>query len=266
MILIEWGNEFHDWFAGGHAEFQRHFPQLCESNSVVASSPMMASPYSASSMPVTPSRDVDSHPATQILPFLYLGNGRDASDLETLTELKISRVLNVTADLPGFHQTHGILYKQLPAADSGQQNLRQYFDEAHQFIGKHPLPFPSYYFPSHRPVDLSTCPFSSCQSSGIIHCGRERISASFFCFCLSFFFPCQRAMAIDFLSNFQGASLVILFFPPHFLFHFLPRFLGPIGRQGEGMGGLELLLPRHLAGLSGISAWARPRSHCIART
>jgi len=129
--------------AGGHGEFQRDFAQLCESN-CVAASPASASsasswpwPYSAGSYPVTPvtpCRDVDSHPATQILPFLYLGNGRDASDLATLQQLKISRVLNVTADLPGFHQAHGILYKQLPAADSGQQNLRQYFDEAHQFI------------------------------------------------------------------------------------------------------------------------------------
>ena len=94
------------------------------------------SPCSASSTyPVTPSRDVDSHPTTQILPFLYLGNGRDASDMDTLTLLKISRVLNVTADLPGFHESRGILYKQLPAADSGQQNLRQYFDDAYHFIG-----------------------------------------------------------------------------------------------------------------------------------
>ena len=79
--------------------------------------------------------DLDSHPATEILPFLYLGNGRDASDWHTLTSLNIRRVLNVTSDLPGFHETRGILYKQLPAADSGQQNLRQYFDDAYQFIG-----------------------------------------------------------------------------------------------------------------------------------
>lgn len=81
--------------------------------------------------------DVDSHPTTQILPFLYLGNGRDASDLTKLDRLGISRVLNVTADLlPGDHVTsRGILYKQLPAVDSGQQNLRQYFDDAYQFIG-----------------------------------------------------------------------------------------------------------------------------------
>ena len=80
--------------------------------------------------------DVDSHPATQILPFLFLGNGRDASDLQTLQRLNISRVLNVTSDLPGFHESRGILYKQLPAADSGQQNLRQFFDDAFNFIGR----------------------------------------------------------------------------------------------------------------------------------
>ena len=80
---------------------------------------------------------MDSHPTTQILPFLYLGNGRDACDLTKLDRLGISRVLNVTADLPCDEHiiSRGIIFKQLPAADSGQQNLRQYFDDAYQFIG-----------------------------------------------------------------------------------------------------------------------------------
>ena len=80
---------------------------------------------------------MDSHPTTQILPFLYLGNGRDACELTKLDRLGISRVLNVTADLPCDEHiiSRGIIFKQLPAADSGQQNLRQYFDDAYQFIG-----------------------------------------------------------------------------------------------------------------------------------
>ena len=82
--------------------------------------------------------DVESQPTSQILPFLYLGNGRDADDPVTLDRLGISRVLNVTSDLPcGKNlRSRGILYKQLPAVDSGHQNLRQYFDDAYQFIGK----------------------------------------------------------------------------------------------------------------------------------
>ena len=48
----------------------------------------------------------------------------------------ITRVLNVTAHVPGYHQQQGISYKTLPAADSGQQNISQYFDEAVEFIGE----------------------------------------------------------------------------------------------------------------------------------
>lgn len=83
------------------------------------------------------SPDVESQPTSQILPFLYLGNGRDADDPVTLDRLGISRVLNVTSDLAcGKHlRSRGILYKQLPALDSGHQNLRQYFDDAYHFIG-----------------------------------------------------------------------------------------------------------------------------------
>ena len=45
-------------------------------------------------------------------------------------------MLNVTAHVPGYHQQQGISYKTLPAADSGQQNISQYFDEALEFIGE----------------------------------------------------------------------------------------------------------------------------------
>ena len=85
--------------------------------------------------PTASSPDVDGHPATQILPHLFLGNGRDAADAATLSRLGITRVLNVTADLPCRSSPSSVIYKQLPAADSGQQNLRQYFDDAFHFIG-----------------------------------------------------------------------------------------------------------------------------------
>lgn len=116
---------------GGLMEFQRRFPHLVESTSSNPNPPASGS-----------SPDVESHPTTQILPYLYLGNGRDALDLPTLARLGVSRVLNVTADLPCppssclSDQRTSIIYKQLPAADSGQQNLRQYFDDAYHFIGK----------------------------------------------------------------------------------------------------------------------------------
>jgi dual specificity MAP kinase phosphatase len=71
-----------------------------------------------------------------VLPFLYLGNGRDAADLQLLRALGATRVLNVTSQLPGYHEERGITYRQIPASDSGHQNLKQYFEEAFDFIGE----------------------------------------------------------------------------------------------------------------------------------
>jgi hypothetical protein len=51
-------------------------------------------------------------------------------------ELNISHILNITSHIPKYFENQGIKYKRLPASDSGCQNLRQYFDEAIQFIGK----------------------------------------------------------------------------------------------------------------------------------
>lgn len=80
--------------------------------------------------------DIDSHPASRVLPFLYLGNSKDAADLTCLQDLGTTCVLNVTSQLPGYHEACGITYKQIPASDSGHQNLKQYFEEAFEFIGE----------------------------------------------------------------------------------------------------------------------------------
>lgn len=74
-----------------------------------------------------------------MLPFLYLGNSKDAADLACLQGLGTTCVLNVTSQLPGYHEECGITYKQIPASDSGHQNLKQYFEEAFEFIGKRRL-------------------------------------------------------------------------------------------------------------------------------
>lgn len=88
-----------------------------------------------SSTSCTTLADVDSYPASKVLPFLYLGNSKDAEDLSRLQDLGTTCVLNVTSQLPGYHKERGITYKQIPATDSGHQNLKQYFEEAFEFIG-----------------------------------------------------------------------------------------------------------------------------------
>lgn len=137
-------------FTGGHREFYRRYKDLCEDALVSPTCRITTSKSShnlngsSSSLyptPTSPSgtstEDIDSHPASRVLPFLYLGNSRDAADLTCLKTLGTTCVLNVTSQLPGYHQSCGITYKQIPASDSGHQNLKQYFEEAFDFIGKY---------------------------------------------------------------------------------------------------------------------------------
>ncbi|RWS25988.1 dual specificity protein phosphatase 10-like isoform X2 [Leptotrombidium deliense] len=76
-----------------------------------------------------------NEPLTSILPFLYLGNAKDALDCEVLHKLGITYILNVTTHLPTPLCPHGsIRNKRLPLIDSDQQNVKQYFKEAFEFI------------------------------------------------------------------------------------------------------------------------------------
>lgn len=70
--------------------------------------------------------------------FPLLGNERDAANMPRLNDLGITCVLNVTSHIPLHFENHGIKYKRIPASDSGQQNLRQYFEEAGVYIGRKP--------------------------------------------------------------------------------------------------------------------------------
>uniref|UniRef100_A0A8C9FSG8 protein-tyrosine-phosphatase n=1 Tax=Pavo cristatus TaxID=9049 RepID=A0A8C9FSG8_PAVCR len=85
------------------------------------------------SIPTTP--DIENAELTPILPFLFLGNEHDAQDLEKMQRMNIGYVINVTTHLPLYHYEKGMFnYKRLPATDSNKQNLRQYFEEAFEFI------------------------------------------------------------------------------------------------------------------------------------
>lgn len=82
------------------------------------------------------SPDLASVPATPILPFLYVGSARDAADTDRLRTMGIQYVLNVTSQVPGCGDEQGFNFLRLPAMDSHQQNLKQYFNRAFAFIGK----------------------------------------------------------------------------------------------------------------------------------
>ncbi|XP_038565294.1 LOW QUALITY PROTEIN: uncharacterized protein si:dkey-175m17.7 [Micropterus salmoides] len=78
--------------------------------------------------------DAENAVVSPILPFLFLGNERDAEDLDLLLRLNIGYVVNVTTHLPLYHVSSGLRYKRLPATDNSKQNLRQYFEEVFEFI------------------------------------------------------------------------------------------------------------------------------------
>lgn len=123
--------------------------------------------------PPGPENAIESAPVAQVLPFLYLGNAKDAQDSRVLEVSRggecfplrlrgirtpgrsfargpglkagiisspllqahgIRRVLNVTSHAA--LPSDGLLRKSLPALDSAHQNLLQYFDEAIDYIGK----------------------------------------------------------------------------------------------------------------------------------
>ncbi len=115
----------------GHAPSPHHHPHH---NALPHPLGLLPAPPSPSDLCPPSTKDIENHPASQVTPFLFLGNMKDAGDAAALRRLGIDHVLNVTTTPPGYTPHPAILYKQLHAADNGYQNLRQYFDEAFEFI------------------------------------------------------------------------------------------------------------------------------------
>ncbi|BFZ07246.1 hypothetical protein BsWGS_10285 [Bradybaena similaris] len=128
--LLRDGNDVHV-LEGGFKSFSLDHEALCRcsSKSLEVHKPLLYSPTNGVQEP-----EIEAATASQVLPFLYLGNERDAKDLSRLKSLNISYVLNVTSHVPHYYDEQGISYKRIPASDSAQQNLKQYFEEAIEYI------------------------------------------------------------------------------------------------------------------------------------
>ncbi len=121
---------------GGLRDFQVAHREMCADHLMRGGPPPVQSPTSPLilSHPTAPqspipelcnrTKDIENHPATQVLPYLYLGNMRDAADSGVLRRLGVKYVLNVTAKPPDYKFEPGIVYKQLEAADNGIQVCR----------------------------------------------------------------------------------------------------------------------------------------------
>jgi dual specificity MAP kinase phosphatase len=122
--------------SGGFRQFQSFRHDLCATHLSSGSSGNDDTALACSEPVPDPSNraDIENHPATRVLPHLYLGNMRDAADLEVLERLGVRYVLNVTSEPPVYAMRPGIHYKQLEADDNCFQNLHQFFEEAFDFI------------------------------------------------------------------------------------------------------------------------------------
>lgn len=65
----------------------------------------------------------------------FLGNIRDAQNIERLTQHGITHILNSTPDLPFYWESKYECFR-IGVLDLPSQNIRKYFDTAIQFIGK----------------------------------------------------------------------------------------------------------------------------------
>ncbi|XP_062858029.1 dual specificity protein phosphatase 10 [Trichomycterus rosablanca] len=123
---------------GGISSFRQGHDELCEHSLLHQEDQDVGAAVGLSGalphlLPSTP--DIENAEMTPILPFLYLGNERDAQNLDQMQRMNIGYILNVTTHLPLYHYDLGLFrYKRLPATDSNKQNLRQYFEEAFEFI------------------------------------------------------------------------------------------------------------------------------------
>lgn len=74
--------------------------------------------------------------ATEIFPWLYLGNARDAADFPALVERDIKYILNISKeDSPGGSpETNGYRYMKLSLDDNSEVPIGDYFEVSHQFI------------------------------------------------------------------------------------------------------------------------------------
>ena len=78
-----------------------------------------------------------SVPLTNVLPFLYLGNSKDAENEKSLDENNIRLVLNLTCNCENhFMWRNDIKYKQVKIEDSCKEDIMPVLLDSVRFIGK----------------------------------------------------------------------------------------------------------------------------------
>ncbi|CAI9744424.1 specificity phosphatase 10-like [Octopus vulgaris] len=137
LSLLYWEGKEAFILKGGLREFKSKHENLCDNLLWMPSEcRLLSSECRIVHSPLTPlvEHQIEAAEVSRILPFLYLGNERDAGNLQILKELDITYILNVTSHVRPHFESQGIHYKTIPVTDSGHQNLRKYFDDAIEYI------------------------------------------------------------------------------------------------------------------------------------
>ena len=89
------------------------------------------------SEPLLSASALDELQPVEILPKLYIGTMKSASDRSLLERLNIGYVINVTTNLPNFYPS-SFQYLRIPLEDHWSGEISGYVDEAFEFISKPP--------------------------------------------------------------------------------------------------------------------------------
>ena len=109
-------------------EFYEHYPTLCYISSINSDY------HDSASLHTT---DIESYTMTEILPGLYLGNARDAKDINLLKQNQIKSIINISTSIPCYYENEVLFdYLKLPCNDSGQDNILDYFETTLKYINE----------------------------------------------------------------------------------------------------------------------------------
>ncbi len=110
-------------------DFYQHHPTYCHTS--------LSNDHHHDDPSPSPTLDVESYQMSEVLPGLYLGNARDAKDINLLQQNEIKSIINISTTIPCYHENENLFdYRQLPCNDSIQENILQYFENTFDYIQK----------------------------------------------------------------------------------------------------------------------------------
>lgn len=111
------------YIKGGFKEFSSLYPQHCRCQSKLPTSCTLETPDNAHKQEAP----------VEILPFMYLGNFKDASNLELLHRLGITSLMNVSTKCKNLFEDQ-FSYMNIPVDDNPNADLAAWFPESNAFI------------------------------------------------------------------------------------------------------------------------------------